>query len=145
MAYPLVSVLMPRKITRPGLIRKLDGLVSQYVRRRDSYMNCAGHEGYASCVTCGKTAHWQDMQCGHWIKRGHASTRFDLRNVYAQCPGCNMFSGGRQDEMAGHILALHGPETVKELLTLKRTPKRWSVAELHEKIAEFQELLAGLD
>jgi hypothetical protein len=140
MVYPLVSALMPRRITRPGLIRKLDGLVSQYVRR-----SAADHQGYATCVTCGKTAPWQEMQAGHWIKRGHASTRFDLRNIYVQSAGCNMFAGGRQDEMAGHILKVHGPETVKELLIMKRTPKRWSVAELHEKIAEFQELLAGLD
>jgi hypothetical protein len=144
MVYPLVSVLMPRKITRPGLIRKLDGLVSQYVRKTGA-PESAPRSGYASCVTCGKTAPWQEMQAGHWIKRGHASTRFDLRNIHVQCPGCNMYAGGRQDVMAGYILEVYGPETVKELLTLKQTPKRWSVAELHEKIAEFQELLAGLD
>jgi hypothetical protein len=139
MVYPLVSVLMPRKITRPGLIRKLDGLVSQAVRRA-----AADENGYAYCVTCGKSAPWKEQQAGHWIKRGHASTRFDLRNVHVQCPGCNMYAGGRQDVMSGHILEVYGPETVKELLIMKRTPKRWSVAELNEKINEFKGLLEEL-
>jgi hypothetical protein len=140
MVYPLVSVLMPRRITRPGLIRKLDGLVSQYVRR-----SAADENGYAACVTCKKVMRWQEIQAGHWIKRGHASTRFSLFNIFCQCRQCNYYANGMQDVMAGVVLDRFGPETVNELLTLKRTPKRWSVAELHEKIAEFQELIAGLD
>lgn len=76
---------------RPAALKKkLDVLFSKYVRLRD-YLK--------PCVTCGKP--WEpNFQCGHVFSRRHLSTRWDDQNANAQCPGCNMFEGGRQYEHA---------------------------------------------
>lgn len=123
---------MTRKISRSGLIRKVDKLFSRYIRQKYAI------GGWVDCVTCGKRMPWEESQSGHWIKRGHAAVRWDERNVYPQCPGCNLYANGRQDEMALHILRIHGPETVEELMRLKHTEKRWRIPELRELLEKYQ-------
>jgi hypothetical protein len=115
----------PRKV----LIDKVDRLFSKYIRQRD-----ANEGGWITCCTCGKQLPWEESHAGHWIKRGHAATRWHPANVYAQCPGDNLYKNGLQDEMALHIIKRHGPEMIDELMKLKHTPKRWSVSELRELI-----------
>jgi hypothetical protein len=123
-----------RKISRPGLVRKADAAFSRFVR-----ISHADANGFVRCVTCGKAMPWQESQAGHWIKRGHAAVRFDPRNVYPQCPADNYFKDGLQDEMALHILRTHGPDTVEDLMRLKHTTRRWTVAELRELIEKYRE------
>lgn len=66
---------MARKITRKGLVKKLDKVVSEYVRARDK-----------RCVTCNST---ERLGCGHIFSRIAYSTRWDLENCHAQCWACN--------------------------------------------------------
>jgi hypothetical protein len=127
-------VVEVRKLSRAGLIRKIDAAFSRFIRKR-----AADEYGFCTCVTCGVRLHWSEIQAGHWIKRGHAGTRWDERNVYPQCPGDNLYKDGLQDVMGGHIMNLHGPETINELLRLKRTAKRWSMPELRELLDRYQE------
>ena len=64
-----------RKISRKGLVRKLDAIVKQIVIARDG-----------KCIVCGTT---QNLTPGHLFSRVAYSTRWDLDNVYAQCLNCN--------------------------------------------------------
>ena len=64
-----------RKISRKGLVKKLDALVSQIVRIRDK-----------KCVVCNST---DKLGCGHLFTRRYYSTRWDLQNCHAQCWKCN--------------------------------------------------------
>lgn len=66
---------MPRKITRRGLIKKLDSIVSKIVIAREK-----------KCVQCGST---QNLTCGHIFSRSHYATRWNLDNCHAQCWPCN--------------------------------------------------------
>jgi hypothetical protein len=63
------------KITRKGIVRKLDAIVKQIVIARDG-----------KCIVCGTT---QNLTPGHLFSRVAYSTRWDLDNVYAQCLNCN--------------------------------------------------------
>jgi hypothetical protein len=76
---------------RPAALKKkLDIVFSKYIRLRDK-----GNP----CITCGKP--WNDnFQCGHLFSRRHLATRWHEMNANAQCPGCNMFEGGRQYDHA---------------------------------------------
>lgn len=65
-----------RKITRKGLVRRLDKAVSVYVIKRDKY-----------CCCCGTT---NNLTAGHVFSRVAYSTRWDLKNVFAQCLSCNL-------------------------------------------------------
>jgi 5-methylcytosine-specific restriction endonuclease McrA len=64
-----------RKISRKGLVKKLDHVVSQIVIARDK-----------KCVICGST---EKLGCGHLFSRVAFSTRWDLDNCYASCWPCN--------------------------------------------------------
>jgi hypothetical protein len=114
-------------------VKKADAAFSKYIRLRDSDEN-----GYAACCTCGKVLPWKEMQCGHWIKRGHQSVRFDERNAAAQDAGCNLYRSGAMDEFAGYILDRWGPEAITDLLLLKGQVKRWSMAELRDLITSLE-------
>ena len=82
---------MPRKISRKGLIKKLDTIFSIYIRLRDSDKN-----GFCKCISCKKKYHYKDVDAGHFIGRRHLATRFDPKNVYAQCRYCNRYVAGNQ-------------------------------------------------
>ena len=123
-----------RKISRTGLIRKLDRAFSRHIRQK-----AANHGGLVECVTCKLNLPWEEAQAGHFVKRGHASTRWDERNVAPQCPRCNLYLDGAQDEFAAYIVRTHGQDTLEDLLRLKRTPKRYTLAELRELVEQYSE------
>jgi hypothetical protein len=64
-----------RKISRKGLVRKLDAIVKEIVIARDG-----------RCIVCGTRS---NLTPGHLFSRVAYSTRWDLDNVYAQCLSCN--------------------------------------------------------
>ena len=124
---------MTRKApSRRILLGRLDKAFSRFIRQ-----SAADHQGYVQCVTCRKRLPWQESQAGHWIKRGHHAVRWDERNVYPQCAGCNLHKNGAQDEMGCHILETHGEAVFRELIALKHTAKRWTMGELRELIAKY--------
>jgi len=77
--------------TLPKLRKELDKVFSQYIRLRNANSN-----GATECFTCGKQAHWKELQCGHFQSRRHLNTRFDEENCQVQCVKCNMYSQGEQ-------------------------------------------------
>lgn len=123
-----------RKVTRKSLIGRVDKAFSRFIRK-----GAANHAGWVDCVTCGLSLPWKEIQAGHWIKRGHHATRWDERNVYPQCPQCNGYRGGAMDEMAFHIVKVHGYPVLEELLRLKHTAKYWTMGELRELLERYQE------
>lgn len=77
--------------------KKLWRLVTDYVRIRD-------FEKYGNCISCGKVfTTWDEAQGGHYrpFTKCKGYTKFDYRNVFAQCAYCNSrmnedkFEGGR--------------------------------------------------
>jgi hypothetical protein len=122
-----------RAISRKGLIAKVDKLFSRYIRQKH-----ANSGGWLDCVTCGQTMPWEESQAGHWIKRGHHSTRWDERNVAPQCPRCNLYLNGAQDEFAAYICRTHGEDVLHDLVRLKHTTKKWTMAELRELVEQFK-------
>ena len=120
------------KISRSGLIRKVDRLYSRYIRQKH-----ANHGGWVECVTCRTSLPWEDSQAGHFVKRGHAMTRWDDRNVHPQCPRCNLYLGGAQDEYAAFIVRTYGESTLQQLLSLKRVEKRWTLEELRHLVERY--------
>jgi hypothetical protein len=79
-----------KKASRKTLVKKLDSIFSQYIRKRYAVNDIA------TCVTCGKKDNWQKLQCGHFMSRSNYSTRWDENNVGVQCYGCNISRSGEQ-------------------------------------------------
>ena len=114
---------------------KADRYFSQYIRLRDSDQNCN-----AICITCRKVAHISEMDAGHFIDRSHQATRYDERNVNAQCRTCNRFQSGRQFEHGLAIDLKYGTGTAEQLLQDSRKIVKTTQGEFESKAEEFKQL-----
>jgi len=123
---------MPKK-TQKYWKNKIDKVFHEYIRRRDADNNT----GNCECVSCGKTIHFSDSDAGHFISRKYLITRYDERNVHAQCRRCNRFEYGRQFE---YSIAL-GQELSKELLQTSRSMVKYTDADWQEIFEEFKNKL----
>ena len=123
---------MPKK-TQKYWKNKIDKVFHEYIRRRDADNNT----GNCECVSCGKTIHFSDSDAGHFISRKYLITRYDERNVHAQCRRCNRFEYGRQFE---YSIAL-GQELSQELLQTSRSMVKFTDADWQEIFEEFKDKL----
>ena len=124
---------MPKKKTLKYWKNKIDKPFHEFIRRRDADNNT----GYCNCVSCGKKVHFTETDAGHFIGRQHLITRYDERNVHAQCRKCNRFEYGRQYE---YSIAL-GQELSQELLQTSRSMVKYTDADWQEIFEEFNEKL----
>lgn len=69
---------MKRRSERKKAVDYADKWFSLYIRKRDG-----------ACMTC--TSPKGPLQCGHLYTRDSYSTRWDERNAYCQCSGCNRY------------------------------------------------------
>ena len=113
---------------------KLDKVFSLYIRLRDSDEN-----GFCTCYTCGKVAHYKEMQNGHFWSRTHLSTRFNEYNCKVQCVGCNIFKKGNYIEYTKRLLKELGEEKFNELEQLKNSTVKISKAEYEQMIEHYNQ------
>ena len=120
------------KTTTGKLKKKLDILVSQYVRR-----SRADHAGQVECFTCGKSKHWKEIQNGHFISRIHISTRFDTHeggNCNPQCYRCNINLSGNQWKYARYLDSRFGEGTAREIEARSKVVVKLSRKDYEEAI-----------
>jgi len=122
---------MPRKISRKGLIKKLDKVFSVYIRTRNAKKNLV------QCVTCGVRKHWKEVDAGHFVSRRHYSTRWNSQNVHAQCKSCNGFHAGQNYLMGKYIDKTYGIGTADELITMSRQIKKFTDQDLKDLIKQY--------
>jgi len=116
-----------RKITRKGLIRKLDAIVKEIVLERHPY-----------CVICGSTSR---LEPGHIFTRKYYSTRWDLDNVWTQCHSCNLKHVRDTYPFFHWYQKNFGQKKFDELHKrfLETKPvKDWQLKELYEKLKEIK-------
>ncbi|MEY2867760.1 MAG: hypothetical protein RIR01_160 [Bacteroidota bacterium] len=113
---------------------KLDKVFSLYIRLRD-----ADENGFCTCYTCGKVAHYKEMQNGHFWSRTHLSTRFNENNCKVQCVGCNIFKKGNYIEYTKRLLKELGEEKFNELERLKNSTVKISKTEYEQMIEHYNQ------
>ena len=121
--------------SRKKLIEQADLWASRYIRLRD-----AESGGLVSCYTCGKKFHISKIQCGHFIGRAHYSTRYDPRNMHAQCMQCNGYRSGEPGAYAYRLLTELGITEFTELLVVGQQSIIFGEEQLKELIVGFKEL-----
>src|SRR3990167_1129532 len=122
------------------LKRKLWKIFSEYIRRRS-----ADWRGNASCVTCGVTKNWKELQAGHFVQGRHNMVLFDLKNTQVQCYVCNVVKHGNLLEYYDYMLNNYGRDVIKELRSLDKQNKQFTSLELLEKITFYQTALKELN
>ena len=123
---------MPKK-TLKYWKNKIDKVFHEYIRRRDA----DNESGYCSCVSCGKQVHFSETDAGHFISRQHLITRYDERNVHAQCRKCNRFEYGRQYEYSITL----GEDLSDELLQKSRQTMKLMEHEYQEIFETYRDKL----
>ena|SRR3990167_6419 len=121
------------------LEQKLDGIFSLRVR-----LESADFSGYVSCITCLTRLKWNEVDCGHWQRRGHHGTRWERDNAATQCSTCNRERGGVMDAFEEALIDDLGEERVEEIKELAAKPAYFSDEELKEKIKENKSILKNL-
>ena len=117
---------MTRKITRKGLVRKLDKVVFELVKQRDRV-----------CITCGSRS---NPTSSHLFSRKAFSTRWDLMNVYLQCWPEN-FKHTAHDPypLTRYFIGKFGKRKYDELHRRFVTPRKFKdfeLEELHEELTK---------
>lgn len=121
------------------LIKKLDIMVSQIVRSRDCAgwnVKCGSEWSCSSCTTW--ITYWTSC-AAHRIDRGRRSHRWDFRNVFATCSGCNdpMYDAIiHKTELQFKIEWLYGREVVIDMRKTKskEKPSLDELVQLYDKI-----------
>lgn len=120
------------------LKRELWEVFSEYVRRRDAF------DGeHAKCCTCSTVKHWKDLQAGHFVTAKLLPTKYDEKNVHAQCQSCNMPpNNGKRIEYAEFLRKKYDSRTPEILeLASRNSGFKLGKVELTRKIAHYKELI----
>ena len=130
---------MSRKISRKGIINKLDDLIREHMK--------ATREKY--CVTCGTSTDWFHpqnnpfgLQVSHYISRDYKALRWDLKNVEPMCVKCNYNHNKNPAPYSKYIIETHGKERL-DYLNDKRQEERANPKPI--KVFELVELYEKLD
>ena len=126
---------MPRKLSRKGLINKLDRIFSEYIRKKN-----ADKKGFVTCITSQKKYHYSEVDAGHFISRKEMSTRWHEDNVWPQSRFHNRFRYGKQYE---YSLALEKKKQglPKHLYNLSKETVKYSISDLEEMVEKYKKLL----
>ena len=116
-----------RKITRKGLVRKLDKIVGELVKMRD-----------LKCVCCGSTT---NLQPGHLFSRVAYSTRWDLNNVFCQCQSCNFKHEMDPYPLTNYYIKKFGKKAYDSLHRKYVTPVKYKDFQLQELYDELESYL----
>jgi hypothetical protein len=127
-----------KKPTRSKVVKTLDAVFSQYIRKKDAVNEIA------TCFTCGKTDHWKKLQNGHFQSRKHYSTRWLETNCQVQCAGCNVFRYGEQYIFSQKLDQKYGEGTSLSLQIKAKQIVKYSTEELKEMILKYKNLVDSI-
>lgn len=104
---------MPKKTTPRSARDRADKAMSDYVRQ----LWADPITEWVQCVSCDTSAHWKDMDCGHFIPKARGNAvRYDEHNVAPQCRSCNRFDAQfAQIRYYQWMLEHRGADTIRRL------------------------------
>ena len=132
---------MPRKISRKNLIKKLDTVFSEYIRRKYADKN-----GIVKCYTCNKKAYWkgEGMQNGHFISRASRILRWREDNCRVQCYACNVMRYGQNYIFGANLNKEYGYNKADELLIESKKIIKQTDQDLVDLINEYKQKVTNL-
>ena len=130
---------MQKKIKRSVLIKKLDIIFSQYIRRRYAVNDIS------QCFTCGVKNEYKKQQAGHFASRRHYSTRWDEFNVQVQCYSCNICNQGMQFEFGKKLCLKYGDNFAEDLMIESKKVVKFADVDLIEMIEYYNNKILALE
>jgi hypothetical protein len=130
---------MATKIKRSILIKKLDTIFSQYIRRRYALNNIS------ECFTCGVKNEYKKQQAGHFASRRHYSTRWNEFNVQVQCYSCNICQQGMQFEFGKRLCLQYGDNFAEDLMIESKKVVKFADVDLEDMIEYYNTKILALE
>lgn len=120
------------------LKKDLDLIFSRWLR-----YSAVEEDGLCTCFICGWRDYAQNMDAGHYIKRGNSFLRFDTRNVTVNCKTCNQYKKGNLIAYSKK-LEEKSPGITEILLEESNIVYKFSRDELKQLISEYSQKLLAL-
>ena len=125
---------MAKKTPRQKVVKRLDDIVSKYIRERDQ-----------ACVQCGKK---ESLTNGHVFSRRAYNTRWDITkdgNCHTQCWGCNFRHSKDNYEYFNWYVKKFSQEEFEDLRFKYRETKKYTTLELEELYEEITKAYKELE
>jgi hypothetical protein len=123
-----------QRTSRKSLVRLADKAFGDFIKVRDN----------DTCVTCGASAAETVLDCGHLFSRVAYSTRWDERNAFAQCRGCNLRHEHDPGPLTIVFLKKYSDAAYDTLHRLHRITVKYHDADLQALATEYRNKLANL-
>lgn len=136
---PLFDAVGVKVKKKPDLAKKLDKVFSEYIRMRDVMPN-----GCFKCISCGQIKLYSKADAGHYHSRRHMATRWDEKNVHAECSYCNRFSADHLDKFRENLIKKIGQDEFDALAKRAMRSVHYFDFELEEMIEEYKAKLKAL-
>ena len=130
---------MDKKIKRSVLIKKLDTIFSQYIRRRYAINDIS------ECYTCNAKNIYKKQQAGHFASRRHYSTRWNEFNVQVQCYSCNICNQGLQFEFGKRLCSQYGDNFAEDLMMESKKVVKFADVDLIDMIEYYTNKILALE
>ena len=98
----------------------------------------ADKNGMVRCVTCGVRKHYKEIQASHFVDGRGNAVLFNEDLVYPACYRCNVCLHGNKVKYTLFMLTKHSPEEIKYFESLRYKVRKFTVAELEEKIKVYK-------
>ena len=130
-----------KKPKRKTIIKKLDAIFSEYIRRKHADKN-----GIVKCYTCNKKAYWkgEGMQNGHFISRSSRILRWREDNCRPQCYACNCMRYGQAYIFGANLNKEFGFNKAEELLIESKKIIKQSDQDLLDLIDDYKQKVESL-
>ena len=130
-----------KKPKRKTIIKKLDAIFSEYIRRKHANKN-----GIVKCYTCNKKAYWkgEGMQNGHFISRSSRILRWREDNCRPQCYACNCMRYGQAYIFGANLNKEFGFNKAEELLIESKKIIKQSDQDLLDLIDDYKQKVESL-
>lgn len=123
-----------KKKSRKLLKKTAWDLLSKIIR-----LKYADDNGYCSCVSCGTTKHWSEMQAGHFIPKAKGNVVYFLEeNIHPQCVSCNMFQDGNLTPYTLFMIDTYGRDEVDRLQAMVTEKLKITEADYEDMIEEYK-------
>lgn len=132
--------LNARKNGKSRAMDRADQWFSRFVRINFSEQVTTGGLVICKCYTCDNFHAADEIQCGHWQRRGYKATRFEPDNARPQCVKCNKWRSGEPEKFEINLINEVGEKKVVELKQLAQSDFKDSEYFYREQAAKYRKL-----
>lgn len=108
-------------------------------------MKDADWRGYVSCVTCGATKHWKEMQAGHFIPGRTNGILFEDNGIHAQDYRCNIALGSNPRKYDAYMKKRYGQKEINRLDKLSETSVQYTTEDYLRIAEEYKDKINKLN